>query len=288
MTRSFVLRSALVGSLFLLYAAPSFANEPTDSGLIFEQTAQWQLPQKPLDMVQSVDGKYVFILTDRQSVLIYETSGQFKGSVPVDKGVAAIDTDARGENLLLINKDNNTFSSVAIDFVVDIEIGNSPVKGKPDAPVTIALFTDFECPYCKQLAPMLDQVFEHNRDTVKIVFKNMPLRFHQFADPAARAALAAGAQGKFWEMHDALFGAPQLSDEAIHNAATQLGLDMARFNQDLNSPAIRQQINDDLMAAQDAGVTGTPTVFINGKRLKNRSPEGFQLLIDQELQAGGN
>lgn len=280
--------AATFGSFLLLPVLASAADQQPPTGLIYEQTAQWQLPQKPLDLVQSVDGKYTFVLTEQQTVLIYEADGQFKGSVPVDKGVTAIDTDARGENLLLVNKDDNTFTSIAIDFVVAIDDTGSPVKGHPDAPVTIAVFTDFECPYCKQMAPMLDQVFEKNRETTRIVFKNMPLRFHKFADPAARAALAAGVQGKFWEMHDILFGAPELSDNVIASAAGKLGLDIARFNQDMNSPAIRQQINQDLHDAQTAGVTGTPTVFINGKRLKNRSLEGFQVMIDEELKARGN
>jgi protein-disulfide isomerase len=280
-------RAIAIGSLLLLPAVSLAAAQPAPTGLIFEQTSQWQLPQKPLDLVQSVDGKFLFVLTDQQSVLIYETSGQFKGSVPVDKGVSAIDTDARGENILLINNENNTFSSIAIDFVVDIDIDGSPTKGNPEAPVTLTVFTDFECPYCKQFAPMLDQVHERNKDTTRIVFKNMPLRFHKFADPAARAALAAGAQEKFWEMHDILFAVPELNDQAIVDAATKLGLDMARFNQDMNSPAVRQQINKDLQAAQEAGVTGTPTIFVNGKRVKNRSMEGFQAMIDQELQEGG-
>ncbi len=280
-------RAVAIGSLLLVPAVSLAAAQPAPTGLIFEQTSQWQLPQKPLDLVQSVDGKFLFVLTDQQSVLIYETSGQFKGSVPVDKGVSAIDTDARGENILLINNENNTFSSIAIDFVVDIDVAGSPTKGNPDAPVTLTVFTDFECPYCKQFAPMLDQVHERNKDTTRIVFKNMPLRFHKFADPAARAALAAGAQGKFWEMHDILFAVPELNDQAIVDAATKLGLDMARFNQDMNSPAVRQQINKDLQAAQEAGVTGTPTIFVNGKRVKNRSMEGFQAMIDQELQEGG-
>ncbi|MCB2214791.1 DsbA family protein [Desulfofustis glycolicus] len=280
-------RAVAVGSLLLLPTISSAAAQSAPTGLIFEQTSQWQLPQKPLDLVQSVDGKYLFVLTDQQSVLIYETNGQFKGSVPVDKGVSAIDTDARGENILLINNKDNTFSSIAIDFVVDIDVDGSPTKGNPEAPVTLTVFTDFECPYCKQFAPMLDEVHELNKDTTRIVFKNMPLRFHNFADPAARAALAAGAQGKFWEMHDILFAVPELNDQAIVDAATKLGLDMARFNQDMNSPAVRQQINKDLQAAQEAGVTGTPTIFVNGKRVKNRSMEGFQAMIDQELQGGG-
>jgi len=112
----------------------------------------------------------------------------------------------------------------------------------------------------------------------------MPLRFHKFADPAARAALAAGEQGKFWEFHDELFATEKLSDQAIKDIAVKLGLDMARYEADMNSPAIKQKINKDLRDAQIAGVTGTPTIFINGQRLKNRSPQGFQSMIDEALK----
>ena len=132
--------------------------------------------------------------------------------------------------------------------------------------------------------PLLEQVLEKNPETVKMVFKNMPLRFHKFADPAARAALAAHKQGKFWEFHDRLFALEKLSNEAINNVAVELGLDIAQFNNDMNAPEIRQMINKDMVDAQNAGVTGTPTIFINGKKLKNRSPEGFQEMIDKELK----
>jgi len=132
--------------------------------------------------------------------------------------------------------------------------------------------------------PLLEQVLEQNHDTVKIVFKNMPLRFHKFADPAARAALAAGEQGKFWEFHDQLFTVEKLSDQVIRDTAVKLGLDMARYEADMNSPAIKQKISKDIRDAQKAGVTGTPTIFINGQRLKNRSPQGFQALINEALK----
>lgn len=132
--------------------------------------------------------------------------------------------------------------------------------------------------------PLLEQVLEKNPDTVKIVFKNMPLNFHKFADPSARAALAAFNQGKFWEFHDKLFSAEKLSNELINNIAVELNLDIAQFNKDMNSPEVKQMIKKDLLDARNAGVTGTPTIFINGKKLKNRSPAGFQALIDQELK----
>ena len=132
--------------------------------------------------------------------------------------------------------------------------------------------------------PLLEQVLEKNPETVKIVFKNMPLRFHKFADPSARAALAAHKQGKFWEFHDKLFAIEKLSTEAINNVAVELQLDMAQFNKDMNSQEIRQMVNKDMLDAQKAGVTGTPTIFVNGKKLKNRSLAGFQAMIDKELK----
>lgn len=132
--------------------------------------------------------------------------------------------------------------------------------------------------------PLIEQVLEQNQGKVKVVFKNMPLRFHKFADPSARAALAAGEQGKFWEFHDELFKVEKLSDQTIRDTAVKLGLDMSRYEADMNSPAIKQRVSKDLSDAQKAGVTGTPTVFINGQRLKNRSPQGFQALINEALK----
>jgi len=112
----------------------------------------------------------------------------------------------------------------------------------------------------------------------------MPLNYHKFADLSARAALAARNQGKFWEFHDELFRSKPLSNDVINNIAVKLGLDVEQFNKDINSPEVRNLINKDLLDAQKAGVTGTPTIFIDGKKLKNRSPQGFQAMIDAELK----
>lgn len=134
--------------------------------------------------------------------------------------------------------------------------------------------------------PLLEQVLEHNPDTVKIVFKNMPLGFHKFAEPAARAALAAGEQGKFWEFHDELFAsAPKLDPGTITAIATKLGLDIAKFNKDMASAEIQQKLIQDLQDAKDAGVTGTPTLFVNGVKLKSRTLPAIQKIIDEEIAA---
>ena len=112
----------------------------------------------------------------------------------------------------------------------------------------------------------------------------MPLKFHRSADPAARAALAAKEQGKFWQFHDRLFAADKLNMEVIKKIAADLKLDMARFEKDMNSPRIRAKLEKDLLDAQKAGVTGTPTVFINGRTPRQRSLAGFQFIIDDELK----
>jgi len=104
----------------------------------------WQLPEKPLDIVYSLDGKKVFILTDQEQVLVYKASGQLLGSIDVEKGVSAIDIAPRGEKLFLINQKNNSFTDISVDFVVSVDVAGSPFVGNTNAPVTIAVFTDFE------------------------------------------------------------------------------------------------------------------------------------------------
>ena len=104
----------------------------------------WELPARPLDIVYSLDGKKVFILTDREQVLVYKASGELLGKIAVDKGVTAIDIAPRGEKLYLINQKDNSFTDISVDFVVNIDTTGSPYLGNADAPVTVAVFTDFE------------------------------------------------------------------------------------------------------------------------------------------------
>jgi DNA-binding beta-propeller fold protein YncE len=104
----------------------------------------WKLPSKPLDVVYSLDNKKVFILTDQEQILIYTAAGALLGKVKVAKGVSAIDIAPRGEKLYLINQVDNTFTDLSLDYVVTINTKGSPFLGKENAPVTIAVFTDFE------------------------------------------------------------------------------------------------------------------------------------------------
>ena len=136
--------------------------------------------------------------------------------------------------------------------------------------------------------PVLEQVLEKYPDDVKIVFKNFPLSQHKFAMKAAIAALVAGSEGKFWEFHDELYkNYNKLNDQKIREIALGLGFDQAEFEKKMNDPKITAMIRQDLQDGVQAGVRGTPTIFINGRRLKNRSLQGFQAAIDKELQKLG-
>jgi protein-disulfide isomerase len=136
--------------------------------------------------------------------------------------------------------------------------------------------------------PVLEQVLEKYPDDVKIVFKNFPLRNHKFALKAATAALAAKSQGKFWEFHDLLFkNYNKLNDQKINEIALGLGLDQTEFEKKMKDPGIKAMIRQDLRDGAQAGVNATPTVFINGRRLKNRTLQGFQTAVDKELQKIG-
>ena len=133
--------------------------------------------------------------------------------------------------------------------------------------------------------PLLEQVLGNNPEKVKLVFKNFPLRNHQYAASAAMAALAADAQGKFWEFHDRLFADfNHINDQKIKNIARELGYKTAEFEKQMADSRILSRIRQDMQDGTAAGVRGTPTVFVNGRRLKNRTLKGFQDLIDKELE----
>ena len=133
--------------------------------------------------------------------------------------------------------------------------------------------------------PVLEQVLGKYPNDVKIAFKNFPLKNHKFAMPAAIAALAAGQQGKFWEFHDLLFeNYNKLNDQKIQEIALTIGLNLEDYEKRKKDPAIQQMVNQDLLDGQQAGVRGTPTIFINGIRLRDRSLKGFQAAIDKQLQ----
>src|SRR5438128_5979512 len=134
-----------------------------------------------------------------------------------------------------------------------------------DPAVTITEFSDFQCPYCQRAAVVVEQLRQTYGDNVKFVFKQMPLPMHQYGFKAAEAAVIAQQQGKFWEYHDRLFSASDLSVDALKAMAAEVGLKPDDFSQALDSPATRAAVEKDVQEARQLGVRGTPTFFVNGK-----------------------
>ena len=128
-------------------------------------------------------------------------------------------------------------------------------------------------------------MLDKNPGKVNIVIKHFPLASHKFARRAASVALAADRQGKFWECHEKIFENYQTINEAkVQQIAAEIGLDLERLNKDALDPAIQNLINRDVKNGQQSGVRGTPAIFVNGKRLNNRSLAGFQQAIEAELR----
>jgi protein-disulfide isomerase len=164
---------------------------------------------------------------------------------------------------------------------------DDPVRGNPGAPVTIVLFSDFQCPFCSRVEPTLARVEQEYGQKVRIVWKHQPLPFHPNALPAAEAAEAAREQGKFWPMHDRLFAAQQqLSPDLYERVARELKLDVAKFQDATRSGRGKARIAEDQRIAAQVGANGTPTMFVNGEKVEGAVPfETLKAVIDRKLTA---
>jgi protein-disulfide isomerase len=163
---------------------------------------------------------------------------------------------------------------------------NGPSLGAESAPITIAVFSDFQCQYCKKVNETLKQVVQSNGNNVRILYKNLPLPNHTQSFKAAQAAYCAAAQNKFWQYHDLLFEhSNDLSESSLKRYASEIGLDSNSFNSCIDSGASRDAVMKDLQEARRAGIFSTPTFIINGRVLKGaRSFEDFKAIIDQSLK----
>jgi protein-disulfide isomerase len=166
-----------------------------------------------------------------------------------------------------------------------------PSKGPADAPITLVEFSDFECPFCVRFLPTIEQVQQTYGDQVRIVYRQFPLNaIHPNAQLSAEASLCADAQGKFWEMHDAIFEARgKAGADGLKKMASDLGMDSDVFGACLDSGEFRGQVAADVEAGRQAGVTGTPALFINGRFLSGAQPFNVvSRLIDDELTRIGS
>lgn len=160
-----------------------------------------------------------------------------------------------------------------------------PTRGPEDAPIQMIEFSDFQCPYCESAFPIVNQVLNTYGDRIHFTYRHYPLAIHPRARPAAEASQCAAEQGKFWPFYDKLFGdQSRLSDGDFKQYAAQLGLDTAQFNACVDSHKYKAEVDVDIRAGDEAGVSGTPAFYINGRMLSGAQPfEAFKRIIDEEL-----
>jgi protein-disulfide isomerase len=166
-----------------------------------------------------------------------------------------------------------------------IAAANRPAQGPESAPIELIEFSDFQCPFCLSAFPTVKQVLSTYGDRIRFVYRHYPLANHPRARPAAEAAQCADEQGRFWAYHDRLFAdQTQLDDADLKRHAAELGLDAAQFNACYDSRKYTADIDADVEAGNEAGVSGTPAFYINGRMLSGAQPfEAFKRIIDEEL-----
>jgi protein-disulfide isomerase len=171
------------------------------------------------------------------------------------------------------------------DRLETIAVGASPSRGAATAPVTIIVFSDFQCPFCSRAEDTVRELEAAYPGKIRFVFKNSPLPFHEHARLAAKAALAANEQGKFWEYHDALFAHQHDLDRAsLERYAEDLGLDLRRFRAALDDARLDTVVEGDITEAHRLEVKGTPSFFVNGRFIQGAQPiAAFRAKVDQAL-----
>jgi protein-disulfide isomerase len=172
---------------------------------------------------------------------------------------------------------------------VDVDSPDAPSMGPADAPITLVEFGDFQCPYCAGLEPTLDKIMKNYDGKIRLVFRQFPLEsIHPQAWKSAEASLCAREQGKFWDLHKAMYGNQDaLSVEDLKSTAQRLGLDGKKFDACLDAGKYEQAIRADVRAGEEAGITGTPALFVNGRLVPGGAAayEVFASIIDEELGA---
>ena len=171
----------------------------------------------------------------------------------------------------------------------DVAIGDTPAIGSADAPVTVIEFADYQCPYCRQEEPVLKHLREQFKDKVKFAYRDFPLPMHQYAHKSAEASRCAADQGEYWPYHDRLFsGAPEdLADAGLKSMARQLKLDGDKFDKCLDSSAQAAPVDSDLNSGKNLGISGTPTMYVNGYTVGGAASYWtLRDLVQQQIDAG--
>jgi protein-disulfide isomerase len=235
-------------------------------------------------------------VSDAEAKAFYDANRAHFGTTPEDKALRQIreglGQQRTRERRAAFTKELREKHAVKVllePYRVPLAVGDAPVRGNPAAPVTVVEFSDFQCPYCGQARPTVMRVLHTYGDRVRWVFRHFPLDFHSDAKKAGEAAVCAGDQGHFWEMHDRLFAhQDQLDVPDLKKHAAALGLDTAAFDACLDSGRHAAVVEADSEEGARLGVSGTPAFFIDGRPLVGAQPfDTFAEIIDDELARVG-
>lgn len=270
--------------------------------LIVEKLLRQEAAKRGLSIHQLLDAEVtskVGQVTEQEvESLFQQTKGKFRGP---EKGIRerlrselltqrttaqkeAFIRRLRAERRVVVHLQPPTPLRVAVDGR-----DGAAVKGVPEVRVVIVEFSDFQCPYCRKTLSELEKVRTAYPKEVQLLYRHFPIdRLHPQARLAAQAAECAGAEGRFWEYHDRLFDQVDLSPPKLRELAEGLQLDVSTFERCLSGEWARTRVAQDVEAGTRVGVSGTPTFFINGRRLVGaQSFEAFQAIIEQELAMPG-
>jgi protein-disulfide isomerase len=168
--------------------------------------------------------------------------------------------------------------------IIAVSTGGRPSRGgAANAAVTMIEFSDYECPYCQSAEATVGELLKEYGDKIHFVYRDYPLPFHPNAKRASLAAHCAQAQGKFWDYHDKLFIRRQLEADKLKSLAGELGLDQKQFDECLDKEQFKDAVDKDMADGANAGVTGTPTFFVNGRSMPGADIEDLKKVIDEEL-----
>src|SRR3989339_261890 len=275
-------------ALFSLLFAAMIVAAPCQAGVDWEISNTLKTPAAPLDIAASLDGKWTFVLAEGGKLLVYSEKGVLEETIAVDPAMDSIASSGLHaanlpDRIYLSSGKNKSVQTVTLDFSVPINIQGAPFLGPENAPVVVVVFSDFECPYCGTVGTLFEEALAKHPKEVKVIFKHFPLAIHKQAQPAALASLAAHPQGKIWAYPDLLFeNQKSLSEAKYTELAKKLGLDLDKFSKDYKTQLNQQTLQRDMVDGQMAGVRGTPAIFVNGRRLKERNSKDLQQLINQE------
>src|SRR5262245_12314141 len=275
-----------------LYEARRLTIEELVATLLIEQEAKTRGVDRSALVEKEITAK-ISMVTDSEIAQWYQANQNRVQGAPLDQVRQPIRQYLTQERMQLAREQflDTLRAKTPVRVLLEaprqnVSAASGAARGPATAPIEIIEFSDFQCPFCLRANPTVTQVLKTYGDRVHFVYRHFPLGNHPNARPAAEASQCAAEQGKFWEYHDALFANPsKLGDADLKQHAAGLGLDAKRFNACVDTHKYKAHVDADMAAGEEAGVSGTPAFFVNGRMLNGAQPfDAFKRVIDEELE----